>query len=245
MVHPSQPDQWADYDRFQLKPALYEYYRSINHNNMAAIKSLGMGKFDLALDLAAGCGTSTLPLLEVAKAVIGVDSSSQLIEIARNRNTSPNITFICEQVEKFCPQEPVDLVCASWLLNYFHSEADLRAIIEKIYSILKPDGCFSMVVPSAAFFSSQVQRIARELYEFEVAQLADNGSSSIGIFSYANEWIKTTVWQPLHLMRFCGPWFELREWDVKGTLVRDNLLPSLNVEPPYTVLYGKKRGAFK
>lgn len=241
-IQTSDQAKWMSYDQFQQKPELLEYYHSINHNNVAAIKSLGMDPFGLALDLAAGCGTSTYPLLQVAKAVIGVDASRYLIKKARENNTEPKVRFVCKRAQDFCPNKQVDLVCASWLLNYFHSESSLKAIIEKIHSFLRPDGCVSLVVPSTAFFSPQVQRIARESYDFEVAPLADNGTSTMGIFSYANEWIKTTVWQPLHLMRICSPWFELREWDVKGTLVRDNLLPDLSCEPPYTVLYGKKKG---
>jgi SAM-dependent methyltransferase len=235
-------DKWQDYDRFQQKPALLEYYHSINFNNVAAIQSLGRPPFQRAVDLAAGCGTSTHPLRQVARSVIGVDASRQLIRIARGQNTDPHVRFLCKRAEDYQPREPVELVCASWLLNYFHAETELVSFVERIHSMLTADGCVSFVVPSAAFFSPQVQRVARELYDFEVAPLSDNGSSTVGIFSYANEWIKTTVWQPLHLMRICRPWLDLREWDVKGTLVRENLLPRLDFEPPYTVLYGTKRG---
>ena len=241
----SQDDQntaWTAYDQFQQRPRLQEYYHSINYNNVAAIQSLGISRFTTAVDLAAGCGTSTYPLLQVADSVIGVDSSSHLIALANQNNTDPRVRFICERAEEFRLEHPAGVVSASWLLNYFHSESSLQSILQTIHSLLTPDGCVSFVVPSAAFFSPQVQRLARDAYDFEVAALSDNGHSTVGIFSYGNEWIRTTVWQPLHLMRLCRPWFDLREWDVKGTLVRDNLLPDFYCEPPYTVLYGKKKG---
>lgn len=240
-IQMTEATQWLEYDRFQQKPLLLEYYQSINHNNVAAITSLGETPYDLAIDLAAGCGTSTYPLLQIAKSVIGVDASKHLIGIAEKQNVEPNVKFICERAEDFHLEVKADVVSASWLLNYFPSETALKGIFERMHSLLTADGCVSFVVPSAAFFSPQIQRFAREFYEFEVAPLAENGSSTVGIFSYAGEWIRTTVWQPLHLMRICSPWFELREWDVKGTLVRDNLLPQLNCEPPYTVLFGRKK----
>ena len=233
--------KWLNYGQFQQLPAQREYYNSIYHNNVTAIKSLGRDPFDLAVDLAAGCGTSTHPLRQVAKSVIGVDSSKHLIKVANAQNTEPNVRFVCKRAENFRSRKKIDLISASWLLNHLHSESDLKGMIEKIHSLLTTDGCVSFVVPSAAFFSPQVQRVARDLYNFEVAPLADNGNSIVGIFSYENEWIKTTAWQPLHLMRICSPWFDLSEWDVKGTLVRDNLLPRLVFEPPYTVLYGRKK----
>lgn len=238
---PAEQDQWSGYDRFQKRPAPQEYYSSIIHNLVAAIKSLRTEKFTVAIDLASGCGTSTYPLLQVAKSVIGVDASPSLVKVAKENNTHPNVQFVCERVEDYVPQERADLVTAAWLVNYSHKASDLAALIQRIHSILYPGGCVCLVVPSASFFSPQVQQVAREAYDFEVAALSVNRNSTVGIFSFANEWIKTTVWQPLHIMRVSRPWFDLHEWDVKGTLVRDNLLPELDFEPPYTVLYGRRK----
>ena len=59
----------------------------------AAVQGLELSGEDVLLDLCCGNGLITRQLAPVCRAVVGVDCSRRLIEVARERSSAPNVTY--------------------------------------------------------------------------------------------------------------------------------------------------------
>lgn len=58
------------------------------------VRGLELGRDDVLLDLCCGNGLITRRLARACKAVIGVDCSRRLIEVARKRSAAPNLAYM-------------------------------------------------------------------------------------------------------------------------------------------------------
>ena len=236
--------QWDQYDTYKNHNKLIsEYYEAVHYCHERALHKLPLASGSKGLDIACGHGESTRLLTKFADSVIGVDSSTELIRLAREQEYPKQTEFICSTFQDYkYGDEKFDLVSGSWFLNHIHNEPDLKTTISKIKSLLKPGGCISFVVPGDSFTSRRVQQLALEEYQWEQAWIEEQPKSTHGVFRYNEEsWIRTTIWQPMYLIRLFNKWFNLHTWDVKSTLVREKRLPELNMEPPFEIIYGQLR----
>ena len=234
-------DQWHNYD--QLKTSNYmvsEYYRAVQTCQGAALANLVPSKVDQALDIACGHGETSKLLLNFAEQVVGVDSSDDLVTKAKMIPT-PNLEFVCSTFEEYQPSTKFDLISATWFLNHVHSKQDLEATIEKIKSMLNPGGSVCFVTPGNSFTSASVQKIALDLFQWRQAWFEEGDGFTRGVLSYFGNWIPTTIWQPVFLMKMLDNHFDVRTWDVKRTQIENHLLSEFNVEPPFEVIYGNLR----
>lgn len=234
-------DQWQDYDQFKISnDTVLEYYQAVQTCHAKALDDFVASKLDHALDIASGHGETSKLLLNFAERVVGVDSSEDLIAKAQTL-PDPNLEFVCSTFEEYQPSTKFDLISATWFLNHVHSEEDLEATIEKIKSMLNPGGYVSFVTPSNSFTSPNIQKIALELFQWRQAWFEEGDGYTRGVLSYFGQWIPTTIWQPVFLMRMLHKHFEVRTWDVKRTQIENQLLCGFNAEPPFEVIYGKLR----
>ena len=100
------------------------------------------------LDLACGEGHYTRLLKQGgADRVSGIDSSTRMIELAREAEEREplGIDYLVGDVLDLDPPERVDLVVAAYLLNYASSREELRAMCEAVARALKPGGRFVTV----------------------------------------------------------------------------------------------------
>ena len=135
------------------------HYASIESlpGEMAATKLLrntvAKGPSDLkVLDLACGTGTYARMLLDmgVAKHVVGVDVSSEMVRVgqameANRPDSSPRITFyVADCTEPLdhlgLAMESFDLVMGNWLFNYAANRAELAGMWHNVATYLKPGG---------------------------------------------------------------------------------------------------------
>ncbi len=234
-------DQWQHYDQFKVSNnTVLQYYQAVQTCHSKALGDLVPTKLDTALDIASGHGETSKLLLNFAERVIGVDSSEDLIAKAKAIE-NPNLDFVCSTFEQYQPSAKFDLISATWFLNHVHSEQDLEATIGKIKSMLNPGGYISFVTPSSSFTSASTQKIALDLFQWRQAWFEEGDGFTRGVLSYFGQWIPTTIWQPVLLMRMLDKHFEVRTWDVKRTQVENQLLSEFNIEPPFEVIYGKLR----
>ncbi|MFI0474047.1 class I SAM-dependent DNA methyltransferase [Halomonas sp. HMF6819] len=65
----------------------YDRYRPKAHQALFQIMKLHLPveRFERAVDVACGTGDSTVPLLDIARDVVGIDSSSEMLNIAQER----------------------------------------------------------------------------------------------------------------------------------------------------------------
>lgn len=236
-------DAWEGYGDYQNHSQnVREYYNSISHCLSLALHDALSTRCQLALDIACGSGTSTRIVSRFSDRVIGVDSSPELIQQAKSADLGRRFEFVLSRIEDFqCEYGTFDLVSASWYMNYLHSEEELIAFVDRVVSLLKPAGHVAFVVPGASYASDEIQTIAREEFGWQQATVEIQPDYTRVVFCYGGEWIKTTIWQPLKLMRLLDNHFHIGAWDVKATLAYEQRLKMLNTEPPFEVIYGTLR----
>lgn len=84
-----------------------------------------------------------------ARAVLGIDASRQMLEVAKARNADPVIQYrACSMEEYSYPPEEFDLVISNLALHYI---ADLDEVYQKVYRTLKPGGVFLFNIEHPVF----------------------------------------------------------------------------------------------
>ena len=234
---------WNGYDGFKTDAQLTQAYYGAVHRcfELALRRLLPEDRVATALDIACGSGQSTQVVGKFARKVIGVDSCEASIELARNTEFAVDTQFVRSPFQEYETEDSYDLVCAAWFHSNLHSEEEQVAMAKKICGLLRPGGKVCFVVPGESFTSRQMQVISQGMgwHQAWIEQVAEY---TRGVFTFDNErWLRTTIWQPMHLMRVYRPWFELSCWDVKGTLVKEERLQPVCMEPPFEVLYGEVR----
>jgi len=93
------------------------------------------------LDLGCGGGQDALFFAKHNHQVIGIDTTAEIIKIAKNKAKHPNITFKTSSFEKFSTKEKFDGI---WCAKVFHfiPIKNQIAFIKKVYAHLKPGGIF-------------------------------------------------------------------------------------------------------
>ncbi len=245
---PEAPDTWEGYAGFATGGTLIEkYYTAVGHCMAEAFRILKSDQpehfwWENGLDIACGDGKSTRLMGHFCRQLTGVDSSSDLIHQARQLNESDLTEFVLTSFEDYSvPDESLDVVGATWFLNHVHTVEQLQVTIEKIKRMLRPAGVIAMVVPADSFTSQRTQTLAREHFGWRQAWTESNSEFTRGVFSFGNEWIETTIWQPMFLARILNQHFDIRCLDVKSTLINQHLMDEMQTEPPFEVLFGVKR----
>lgn len=93
-----------------------------------------------------GCGpgnlTATLHDRWPSAAVVGVDSSPEMVDVARR--TVPGVEFIEADLREWAPDRPVDVLVSNATLQWVPDHADLLA---GLVNLLAPGGWFAFQVP--------------------------------------------------------------------------------------------------
>lgn len=98
---------------------------------------------DLVLDACCGGGEFSNYIAEKDKDVTGIDFSEKLIEIAKSKFSKPN--FISSDICDWKPDKSFDGIFSKDAL--FHlPDRDLKMILDKFYTILKPDGKMLLIL---------------------------------------------------------------------------------------------------
>jgi SAM-dependent methyltransferase len=95
------------------------------------------------VDLACGDGIYTRKLMRRgATRVVGVDISAKMIALARRAEaTAPiGVEYVLADVATVDIDQRFDIAFCSYLFNYAHSRAELRALIESVAHLLRPGG---------------------------------------------------------------------------------------------------------
>lgn len=98
------------------------------------------------VDLGCGTGELTLGLHRklAAKATLGVDTSAAMLERARGLS-EPGLSFHCEDIAKYTPEEPVDLLFSNAALHWV---PDHRTLIPRLARFVAPGGQIAIQVPA-------------------------------------------------------------------------------------------------
>ena len=119
--------------------------RKVNANNIFEIPALFSLLPDLTgktiLDLGCGFGEHCKEFVSKgAEKVVGIDISTKMLEIAKEENSDPKITYINMPMEDIGElSEKFDLVISSLAFHYIE---DFSGVVKKINDLLNPDGLF-------------------------------------------------------------------------------------------------------
>ncbi len=93
------------------------------------------------LDLGCGYGWHCIYAAEQgAASVVGIDPSRRMLQVAREKNHFPQVSYLQETMENVeFPPESFDLVFSSLALHYVE---DYRGVVEKVWRFLRPGGSF-------------------------------------------------------------------------------------------------------
>jgi SAM-dependent methyltransferase len=94
----------------------------------------------------AGCGTGrhSAFLAERGFDVVGIDSSEQMVEVARSR--TDKATFEVGDLLSWRPASPVDGALCRGVLNDFTNEADRQLGLDSLWQMLRPGGLLVLTV---------------------------------------------------------------------------------------------------
>ncbi|MFW6151329.1 MAG: class I SAM-dependent DNA methyltransferase [Chloroflexota bacterium] len=95
------------------------------------------------LDLACGTGVLAVALAEKGHVVRGIDISPAMVEIARQRATTPRVCFQVQDMARLRTSGPFDLVtCTYDSVNYLRSDRTLRRLFHRVAEVLTGRGLF-------------------------------------------------------------------------------------------------------
>jgi trans-aconitate 2-methyltransferase len=109
-----------------------------------------------------GCGPGNLTASLLARwpdaLVVGVDSSPAMLEQAAPQTVPGRLTFVLEDLARWEPGDPVDLIVSNAALQWVPGH---RALLPRLAAMLAPAGVFAMQVPGN--FGEPSHTIVRDL----------------------------------------------------------------------------------
>lgn len=118
-------EKWADY--------IEEIFKTHNVNPK------------LVLDLGCGTGSITNILAKRGYDMIGVDLSSDMLNVARDKAMEDglDVLYLCQDIREFELYGTVDaIICTLDVLNYITEPEDLKQVFALVKNYLNPDGIF-------------------------------------------------------------------------------------------------------
>jgi SAM-dependent methyltransferase len=166
----------AEAAKVELAPVEVERYLAPPANTPYGLEYafylLGDIRGKSVLDLGCGSGENLIPLVKRGAQVIAMDISPELVDLARRRLASYQISdeTVTVQVgsayETGLPDESIDVVFAMALLHHL----DLAKVRDEIYRILRPGGRFILREPIRF---SPTLRALRRLFPAPEADISD------------------------------------------------------------------------
>lgn len=134
-------------------PALYDllyqrYLKSVP--DFVSLVKINTPKSGLILDLAAGTGEVTIPLLQNGFKVVSLDSSNGMLRELKRKAKKigvKNYSVKCFDMRKINYKEKFDSVCIRQAINYYLGTKSLSMGLNRIYSSLKQGGNFIFNTP--------------------------------------------------------------------------------------------------
>ncbi|MFC1696783.1 class I SAM-dependent methyltransferase [Nanoarchaeota archaeon] len=97
------------------------------------------------LDIGCGTGKYLVPLSKLAKNYIGLDISSDQINIAQSK-INDKVKFLCSSAETIdLPNESIDIIISTWVLGTILEDNRRENVIDEMKRVLKKDGKIYLV----------------------------------------------------------------------------------------------------
>jgi trans-aconitate 2-methyltransferase len=138
------PDQYLMFEQERAR-AFHDLVAQVSDLRPGTIADLGCGPGHL---------TATLADRWPEASVTGVDSSSDMIETARELARAGRLTFVSSRIEDWRPEQPVDLIVSNAALQWVPSHVDLLPVWLADY--VNPGGAVAFQVPASGGSAASV-----------------------------------------------------------------------------------------
>lgn len=183
-----------------------------------------------ALDLGCGNGRNCRLIADRYDEVVGIDLSSVVIELAKNKGNPPNVRYECMATQDATP-ESMGLFDAVFSTNAMFSMGRIGALLPGIRALIAPGGRFVVIDPTRPDFKGEDPQETRDsAYPFEVAHTIYAMSGDVEGAIYAIRFMTHPSWQemnrnhlPLTISQF------RREYDAvfPGVEIVPDIVPTL------------------
>lgn len=150
-------DQYAPYFEQHLKLLNYQVPQILFEAIQTIIESKNHDSSLRILDLGCGTGLSGCKFKPIAKELIGIDLSENMLELARQKNVYTTLKNLSIE-NAICTFSNIDIIIAAESLVYV---GDLAKVFVDCYNTLKPNGIFGFTVEKTDHYPYLLQRSAR------------------------------------------------------------------------------------
>ena len=132
----------SDYDSWA---AIYDRWGEGMPNDVEHYVRLARDAEGPVVELAVGTGRIAIPIArETGKRVIGIDSSTEMLALARERAEGLPVELRLTDMRKLTLEEPTDLIiCPGRSLLHLRGWHEKRAVFERVAQNLRPGGRFA------------------------------------------------------------------------------------------------------
>jgi len=212
-MNPPVPNAKDHYDRFLAKQYAWmagDFLVNVEKNRAffagQGIRPSGMGQ---AVDLGAGCGFVTIPLLEAGFFVTAVDFCKPLLDELRLYATSPHLLTVAGDIMDFplwAGRDPELIVCMGDTLTHLPDTETVVRLIRQCHAELVPGGRFVLSLrdysqeDAGSVVVIPVRRDADRIFLCRLAYQADHVGVTDVLYSR-----ESGAWE-----RSCGEYRKLR-----------------------------------
>ena len=130
-------------------------YDAMAKHITSKLNERGIGKGALVLDLGCGTGSLTSRLAKSGFDMTAIDSSAEMLNIARENINDPSVLLLCQDITDFELYGTVAAVVSTTdTINHITDPDDLRRVFDLVRNYLDPDGIFIFDVNSPNKFEN-------------------------------------------------------------------------------------------
>ena len=178
---PNNPhDSWADiYDEAYIQ-SFGSIYSELTKTSLNIIQKNTKPGAEI-LDIGAGTGRLSIPLMKLGYSLSAVDASKNMLEVLKRKDTEQAIDTIHCSIQNLDLNRNFEAVlCIFSVFCYLLDEKDLRAAIQSIVNHTHREGFVLIDVPSKTLFTSSYYESEALIREIEVKSVDSDGIVVVG-----------------------------------------------------------------
>lgn len=172
------------------------------------------------LDIGCGTGNHSIRFSKIGYEMTGVDISSSMLKIAKEKDKEKKIKFLqgdMRKIEKVIPKEQKfdAAICLGKVFSNLTNDQDARIFLRKINRLLKKNGVF-------VFNAGNVKRIKEEyLNKLRLDHVVNEEKLQLLILVYNTRDLEdpnTIIWRPIYFIKEKGKVdFQIRNINLSGS----------------------------
>ena len=169
-------------ERFYGKQArIYDFTRKFFlFDRKAAVESLELKPENRVIDIACGTGINSIRFSKEGIKVIGIDSSLDMLKIAKNKVSSAQF-FYGNFLNFNIPNNVDSAICFDFSTNYILTKKDFKNFLNRVYKCLNANGIFIFDFKPLASFAKEEKHLNKDFIFDWTCQISNSPIINIGI----------------------------------------------------------------